>query len=96
MSDFRGIVEFAGVMIMVWLLANRPETGGFVEAARLLGDLGRDGPGLVAVKEVGAGTALGVAVPGWLTLAALVLITSLAGRYRRWSRSSTRSGRAPT
>ena len=78
-SDFlRGIVEFAGVMIMVWLLANRPETGGFVEAARrLLGDPAAMAPGLVAVKQVGAGTALGVAVPGWLTLAALVLITSL-------------------
>ena len=46
-SDFlRGIVEFAGVMIMVWLLANRPETGGFVEAARrLLGDPAAMAPG---------------------------------------------------
>src|SRR5512135_1387207 len=32
-SDFiRGIVEFAGVMLMVYLLAHRPETGGFVQA----------------------------------------------------------------
>jgi len=78
-SDFlRGIVEFAGVMLMVWLLAHRPEAGGFVEATRrLLGDPAAMAPGLVAVKQVGAGTALGVAVPGWLTLAALVLITSL-------------------
>jgi solute:Na+ symporter, SSS family len=78
-SDFlRGIVEFAGVMLMVWLLAHRPEAGGFLEATRrLLGDPAAMAPGLVAVKQVGAGTALGLAVPGWLTLAALVLITSL-------------------
>ncbi len=35
-------------------------------------------PGLVATKTVGAGAlALALAVPGWPTLAALVLITSL-------------------
>jgi len=33
-------------------------------------------PGLAAVKTVGAGGPLALAVPGWLTLAALVLITS--------------------
>ncbi len=78
-SDFiRGIVEFAGVMVMVYLLANRPEAGGFVEAARrLLGDPAVMAPGLVATKTVGAGGPLSLAVPGWLTLAALVLITSL-------------------
>ena len=33
-SDFiRGIVEFAGVMLMVYLLAHRPEIGGFAAAA---------------------------------------------------------------
>jgi Na+/proline symporter len=77
-SDFiRGIVEFAGVMLMVYLLAHRPETGGFLAAAeRLLGDQAVMAPGLVAVKHVGVGSPLALAIPGWLTLAALVLITS--------------------
>jgi Na+/proline symporter len=77
-SDFiRGIVEFAGVMLMVYLLANRPETGGFLAATeRLLGDPAVMAPALVAVKQVGAGSPLALAIPGWLTLAALVLITS--------------------
>ncbi|HET7754763.1 MAG TPA: sodium:solute symporter family protein [Anaeromyxobacteraceae bacterium] len=77
-SDFiRGIVEFAGVMLMVYLLAHRPETGGFIAATeRLLGDPAVMAPGLVAVKQVGQGSLLSVAIPGWLTLAALVLITS--------------------
>ncbi len=77
-SDFlRGIVEFAGVMLMVYLLANRPEVGGFVAGTRrLLGDPAVMAPGLVAAKVVGAGTSLAVTVPGWMTLAALVLITS--------------------
>ena len=76
-SDFiRGIVEFAGVLIMVYLLAHRPETGGFVSATqRLLSDPTM-APGLGAAKALGAGTALAVTVPGWLTLTALVLITS--------------------
>jgi Na+/proline symporter len=78
-SDFiRGIVEFAGVMLMVWLLAHRPEVGGFVEAARrLLGDPAVMAPGLAGAKAVGGGGPLGLVIPGWLTLAALVLITSL-------------------
>lgn len=78
-SDFiRGIVEFAGVMLMVWLLAHRPEAGGFVEAARrLLGDRAVMAPGLAGAKALGAGGPLAVVAPGWLTLAALVLITSL-------------------
>ncbi len=77
-SDFiRGLVEFAGVMLMVWLLAHRPETGGFLAATgRLLGDPAVMAPGLGAVKTVGAGTPLAFALPGWLTLVALVLITS--------------------
>ncbi len=77
-SDFiRGIVEFAGVMLMVWLLAHRPEAGGFVAATgKLLGDPRTMAPGLLAVRSVGAGGPLALAVPGWLTLAALVLITS--------------------
>jgi SSS family solute:Na+ symporter len=63
-SDFiRGIVEFAGVMIMVWLLAHLPGIGGFGAATNaLLSDPAVMSPGLVAVK--------------WLILAALVLITS--------------------
>jgi Na+/proline symporter len=77
-SDFfRGIVEFAGVMLMVYLLANRPEIGGFVAATQqLLGDRAVMAPALVGAKLVGAGTSLAVTVPGWMTLAALVLITS--------------------
>jgi Na+/proline symporter len=65
-------------MLMVYLLANRPETGGFIAATeRLLGDPAVMAPGLVAVKQVGAGSPFALAIPGWLTLAALVLITSL-------------------
>ena len=77
-SDFiRGIVEFAGVMLMVYLLAHRPETGGFLHATQaLLGDPRVMAPGLVATKAVGQGSALALAIPGWVTLAALVLITS--------------------
>jgi solute:Na+ symporter, SSS family len=76
-SDFiRGIVEFAGVMIMVWLLAHRPEIGGFGAATgALLSDPHTMAPGLFAVKQVGLG-GLAIPLPGWLTLAALVLITS--------------------
>jgi len=78
-SDFiRGIVEFAGVMLMVYLLANRPESGGFLAATeRLLGDPAVMAPALVAVKQVGGSSPLALVIPGWLTLAALVLITSL-------------------
>jgi solute:Na+ symporter, SSS family len=78
-SDFiRGIVEFAGVMIMVWLLAHRPEIGGFLPAAgRLLGDTATMAPALAGTKALGAGGPLALLAPGWLTLAALVLITSL-------------------
>jgi SSS family transporter len=78
-SDFiRGIVEFAGVMAMVWLLAHRPAVGGFAAATgRLLGDPAVMAPALAATRTVGAGGPLALAVPGWLTLAALVLITSL-------------------
>src|SRR5512142_2743400 len=53
-SDFiRGIVEFAGVMIMVWLLAHRPEIGGFGQATgALLSDPKVMAPGLLAVKPI--------------------------------------------
>ncbi len=76
-SDFiRGIIEFAGVMVMVYLLANRPGIGGFAQAThRLLADPAA-APGLVAAKHLGAGGWLAVTAPGWLTLLALVLITS--------------------
>ena len=76
-SDFiRGIIEFAGVLIMVFLLAHRPETGGFLNAtSKLLADPGA-APGLAATKALGAGTWLAVSAPGWLTLLSLVLITS--------------------
>jgi SSS family transporter len=76
-SDFiRGIVEFAGVLVMVYLLAHRPETGGFVNAtSQLLSDPSA-APGLAAVKQLGAGSWLSVSAPGWLTLLALVMITS--------------------
>ena len=76
-SDFiRGILEFAGVMLMVYLLAHRPEIGGFVKATgRLLSDPSA-APGLLASKQVGVGGPLAMAIPGWLTLFSLVLITS--------------------
>jgi len=76
-SDFiRGIIEFAGVMIMVYLLAHRPEIGGFVQATnKLLADP-TAAPGLAAAKALGTGSWLAVTAPGWLTLLSLVLITS--------------------
>lgn len=76
-SDFiRGIIEFAGVLVMVYLLAHRPETGGFLNAtSRLLSEPGMS-PALEGTKLLGAGTWLCVSLPGWLTLLALVLITS--------------------
>ena len=76
-SDFiRGIVEFAGVLLMVYLLAHRPETGGFFNATHQLASDPANAPGLAAVKQLGAGTCLAMSAPGWLTLLALVMITS--------------------
>jgi SSS family transporter len=76
-SDFiRGIIEFAGVLVMVFLLAHRPETGGFVNATSKLMSDPTAAPGLRAVKQLGGGSWLAVSAPGWLTLLALVLITS--------------------
>ena len=76
-SDFiRGIIEFVGVMVMVYLLAHRPEIGGFVQATgKLLADPSA-APALGGVKALGTGSWLAVTVPGWLTLLSLVLITS--------------------
>jgi Na+/proline symporter len=90
-SDFiRGIVEFAGVMIMVWLLAHSAGIGGFGSATTaLLSDPKVMAPALDSVKTIGGGAfvlkiwgaqltipSLAVTVPGWMILAALVLITS--------------------
>ncbi len=76
-SDFiRGIIEFAGVMIMVYLLAHRPEIGGFVQATGALVSNPAAAPALGVSKVLGAGGWLAVTAPGWLTLLALVLITS--------------------
>ena len=76
-SDFiRGIIEFTGVMIMVYLLAHRPEIGGFVQATDKLVANPAFAPALGGVKALGAGTWLAVSAPGWLTLLSLVLITS--------------------
>lgn len=77
-SDFfRGIIEFGGVMIMVYLLANRPETGGFINSAKQLlsGDPAM-APALHQTAQLGAGTFLNISAPGWLMLFCLVLITS--------------------
>ncbi len=76
-SDFiRGIIEFAGVMIMVYLLAHRPEIGGFIQATDKLISNPSFAPALGGAKALGAGTWLAVTAPGWLTLLSLVLITS--------------------
>ena len=76
-SDFiRGIVEFAGVLVMVWLLAHRPETGGFIHATGKLISDPSTAPGLAGAKLLGGGGWLAVTAPGWLTLLSLVLITS--------------------
>jgi SSS family solute:Na+ symporter len=61
---------------MVYLLANRPETGGFINATSQLWSDPSAAPGLAAVKQLGAGSWLAVSAPGWLTLVALVMITS--------------------
>ncbi len=75
-SDFiRGIVEFAGVLTMVYLLAGK--VGGFGHATQALLSDPAAAPGLTAAatKTLGHGI-LQVSAPGWLTLLSLVLITS--------------------
>ena len=75
-SDFiRGIIEFIGVMLMVYLLADK--VGGFAVATNTLMIDPSMAPGLAekATKILGTGF-LTVTVPGWLTLLSLVLITS--------------------
>ena len=74
-SDFiRGIVEFGGVMLMVYLLAHK--VGGFRYAAHTLLSDPLAAPGLLKAANLGAGGALALTTPGWVTLFALVLITS--------------------
>jgi Na+/proline symporter len=76
-SDFiRGIVEFAVVLIMVYLLAHRPESGGFLHATASLLSNPSAAPGLYAVKQLGTGGPLATTVTGAVTLCSLVLITS--------------------
>ncbi|HEX2951447.1 MAG TPA: hypothetical protein VHV83_18050 [Armatimonadota bacterium] len=74
-SDFiRGIVEFGGVMVMVFLLARHQ--GGFVDATtKLLSDPVHMAPGLTKAAELGP-TWLHFVIPGSMTLLCLVLITS--------------------
>jgi Na+/proline symporter len=75
-SDFiRGIIEFVGVMIMVYLLADK--VGGFAVATNTMMIDPSMAPGLAAKATKILGTGLfAVSVPGWLTLLSLVLITS--------------------
>lgn len=76
-SDFfRGIIEFGGVMLMVYLLAHRPEIGGFVSATGKLVGEPSFAPALAGAKTLGEGSMLAVTAPGWASLLALVLITS--------------------
>ena len=76
-SDFiRGILEFGGVMLMVYLLAHRPETGGFFHATKQLLAHPSYAPGLGKIAHLGAGTPLAISIKGSVTLFSLVLITS--------------------
>ncbi|MHB0939018.1 MAG: sodium:solute symporter family protein [Armatimonadota bacterium] len=75
-SDFiRGIVEFGGVMLMVYLLAQKVGGFGVATHALLTGPIKEVAPGLAKTAVLGSGM-LGISTPGWVTLAALVLITS--------------------
>jgi SSS family solute:Na+ symporter len=73
-SDFiRGIIEFLGVMLMVYLLAGH--VGGFsVATTKLMADPTM-APGLLKSVILGTGP-LSITIPGWVTLFSLVLITS--------------------
>lgn len=76
-SDFiRGIIEFGGVLLLVYLLAHRPGIDGFVAATQHLLNDPAAAPALQKAKTLGAGSWLAFNAPGWLTLFALVLITS--------------------
>jgi len=75
LSDFiRGIVEFAGVLVMVFLLAQAK--GGFIQTTgALLSEPERMAPGLFNSTTLGP-AGWQVLAPGWLILLSLVLITS--------------------
>lgn len=75
LSDFlRGIVEFAGVLLMVFLLAHAK--GGFLTTTSALsGNWKANAPGLLKVTPLGP-VGWEVLAPGWLILLSLVLITS--------------------
>jgi SSS family transporter len=73
-SDFiRGIVEFVGVMLMVFLLARH--VGGFSHATHALLSSPSMAPGLAKISLLGPSW-MRVAVSGSMTLFCLVLITS--------------------
>ncbi len=74
-SDFiRGIVEFAAVMVMVYILASWK--GGFLEtAAALAGNPEVMAPGLAKITALGP-AGFQILVPGSIILLSLVLITS--------------------
>lgn len=75
-SDFvRGILEFAGVMLMVYLLTKM--LGGFSNTTHGLLSDPKMAPALMAVatKHLGSGVTA-IALPGIITLISLVLITS--------------------
>jgi len=75
-SDFiRGIVEFGGVMLMVYLLAQKMGGFGTATHALLAGPVKEMAPGLAHSAVLGS-SALSITTPGWMTLAALVIITS--------------------
>lgn len=73
-SDFvRGLVELAGVLLMVYLLIDMK--GGLVQTfQQLMSPVNM--PDLFTPDGVLKGTAPGVLFPGWVTLVALVFITS--------------------
>lgn len=74
-SDFiRGILEFAGVMLMVYLLAQWK--GGFLStAAQLMGNTAIMAPGLAKAVALGP-VGWQILVPGSVILISLILITS--------------------
>lgn len=73
-SDFiRGIIEFAGVMVMVYLLAHH--LGGFGHTTQQLLSSPSMAPGLAKIAHLGP-SGMSLAIPGTVTLLCLVLITS--------------------
>lgn len=69
-SDFvRGIVEFAGVMLMVYLLANLPFANGFVHATTTLINDPAAAPGLAKPVALGSAPMASIIAtcPAWLS-----------------------------